>query len=554
MVVFHQILLLHRDVDVDHFLGPTDGFECFGKDGAGNGRAIWQHYETLSYMSRYITIDSSMNFDSTRYFLFLFLVALIARISMVEFFQFDGLYGQDPYAYFNYSLELRQALGQLKPPPPFFWPIGYPLLVVLATLFAGVRPLAGQLVSMIAGALIAPLIFLMVCEVKPGAKAGAMVAGLLAAVSGQLMLSSTSVMSDAAGLAWVTLSAGAMLRYTQALRPGWLVLSAFTLGWAVLTRWALALAALPLALSAFLAWRTASWRWRGMAAAAALAVLAGGLVLGSQFVSSLGQGELAHVGDLQVVGWNPANALKSTVANSDGIFHYERPIGLFYATPATHPAFVFPLLTPFLMLGLWSLRDRFRPHAALLIGWPLTFYIFLAGIAWENPRFSLAFFPPLAALVGLGFQLAWDWKRVPTWLLHLWRPFLAGWCALALAGSLAWSVRDLQDFTSINQAHITAAQWVAEQVPAGAKVITFDITQTMGHRTELDVEEIYHLDEKDLSKLITTEIPTYLFLNLNNVESQWQGKSPQLNYQWLQENKSMREIGRYPPFTLYHIP
>lgn len=60
-------------------------------------------------------------------------------------------------------------------------------------------------------------------------------------------------MSDAAGLAWVTLSAWAMLRYTRALRPGWLVLSAFTLGWAVLTRWALALAALPWALSGFLA-------------------------------------------------------------------------------------------------------------------------------------------------------------------------------------------------------------------------------------------------------------------------------------------------------------
>ena len=152
-------------------------------------------------MSRYITIDSYMNFDSIRQLLFLFLVALLARISTAALFGFDGLYGQDPYAYFNYSLELRQALGQLKPPPPFFWPIGYPLLVVLATLFAGVRPLAGQQISTIAGGLIAPLIFLMVCEVKPGAKAGAMVAGLLASVSGQLILSSTSIMSDAAGLA-----------------------------------------------------------------------------------------------------------------------------------------------------------------------------------------------------------------------------------------------------------------------------------------------------------------------------------------------------------------
>jgi 4-amino-4-deoxy-L-arabinose transferase-like glycosyltransferase len=344
-----------------------------------------------------------------------------------------------------------------------------------------------------------------------------------------------------------------MLRYTRALRPGWLVLSAFTLGWAVLTRWALALVALPWALSAFLAWRRASWRWRRMAASAVLAVLAGGLVLGMQFVPSLGRGELAHVGDLQVVGWNPANAFKSTIANSDGLFQYERPVGLFYAMPMAHPAFVFPLLTPFLILGLWSLRDRSRPHATLLIGWPLTIYIFLAGIAWENPRFSLAFFPPLASLVGLGFQLAWEWGGLPNRLLRYWRPFLAGWCALALAGSLAWTMRDLGNFTSINQARIAAAQWVAEQVPAGSKVVTFDITQTMENRTELDVEEIYNLDEAALSDLLATEKPLYLFLNLNNIQSQWQGKSPQLNYQWLLENTTMREIGQLPPYTLFHI-
>jgi hypothetical protein len=84
--------------------------------------------------------------------LFLFLVALLVRVAMALIFQFDGLYGQDPFAY-------------LQPPPPFFWPIGYPLLVVLGTLVVGVQPLAGQLVSIIAGALIAPLVFLIVCAI-----------------------------------------------------------------------------------------------------------------------------------------------------------------------------------------------------------------------------------------------------------------------------------------------------------------------------------------------------------------------------------------------------
>jgi len=525
--------------------------------------------------------------------LLLFLIALLVRFAAAVIFQFDGLYGQDPFAYYNYSLELREAFRHLQPPPPFFWPIGYPLLVVLGTLVAGVRPFAGQLVSIVAGAFIAPLVFLIVCEVKPGAKAGALVAGLLAAVSGQLMLSSTAVMSDAAGLAWLTLSAWAMLRYTRVLRPGWLILSALTLGLAILTRWSMALAALSWALSASLAWRAASWTWRRMAVAAAVAALAGGLVVVAQFLPGLGRAELTHVGDLQVVGWNLVNAFRSTVANSDGIFHYERPVGVYYALPVVHPAFIFPLLTPFLLLGLWSLRARSRPLAALLLGWPLTVYIFLAGIAWENPRFSLAMFPPLVILVGLGLQQAWDWSRVwvsgdqrpiievvspatsgpedsekdMRWiakynailgrpfdlLSHYWRPFLAGWCALALAGSLAWSMRDLRNFTAVNRDQISAAQWVAAQVPLGARVITFGLTQTMDHRTELEVEEIYLLDEISLSELLASQMPTYLLLDQDNIESQWIGKSPQLNYQWLQENTTIREIGRHPPYTLYYI-
>jgi 4-amino-4-deoxy-L-arabinose transferase-like glycosyltransferase len=185
------------------------------------------------------------------------------------------------------------------------------------------------MVSILAGALIAPLVYLIVLEIEPRARQGGWVAGLLAATAAQLMLSSLSYMADAAGLAWLTLSALAMLRYTRTTALHWLALSAFALGWAVLTRWAFALAVFPWALAATLAWQQAGLPWTQRIRAAGLAVLIGGIVLGSQFLPGLGRGELAHTGDLEVVGWNPANAFKSTITNSDGTFHYERPVGLF---------------------------------------------------------------------------------------------------------------------------------------------------------------------------------------------------------------------------------
>ena len=57
--------------------------------------------------------------------------------------QFDGLYGQDPYAYYAYATgPLRVSLlsGRLWPPPPFFWPPGYPLLMSALSLVIGATP------------------------------------------------------------------------------------------------------------------------------------------------------------------------------------------------------------------------------------------------------------------------------------------------------------------------------------------------------------------------------------------------------------------------------
>jgi 4-amino-4-deoxy-L-arabinose transferase-like glycosyltransferase len=512
----------------------------------------------------------------------LFLISVLTRFLLVQMTGFDGLYGQDPFAYFNYSLELRQALSNLQPPPSFFWPLGYPLLVVLGTLAAGSEPFAGQSISVIPGALVAPLIYLIVLELRPArrfgaadARFGAAAAGLLAAFSAQLMLSSLSIMSDAAALFWITLSAWAMLRYLRHLSLGWLALAAFALGWAVLTRWAYALAVLPWAVSALFAWRAARLPWRKTLLAAGTAILVAGLLVGWQLIPGAGRGEIAFAGDLRVYSWDPANAFRSTITNFDGLFQYERPMGLFYALPAVQPAFVFPLMLPFLLLGLWKAVHLNRPQALLLLGWPLTMYVFLAGVAWQNPRFSLAFYPPLLAITGLGIQHAWNWsnrlntttlsnqklhgtlsRHLPLATCHLplaTRYFLAFLLALALAGALAWSFRDVGNFAHWSQSRVDAASWVEARVPAGSTLVAFDLTATLSHYTNLNIEEIYALDLADLAALKTGTAPLYLLLDVANVESQWRDKSPQINYHWLRDNGRLTEIGRFPPYTLYSM-
>src|SRR5258708_6977085 len=96
----------------------------------------------------------------------LFLLSLLARAGALLGQGFDGLYGQDPFAYYGYAIgPLRTALLGFRPWPPFFWPPGYPLLITLGSLPLGATPLIGQGISLLAGSLVTALTYALAREI-----------------------------------------------------------------------------------------------------------------------------------------------------------------------------------------------------------------------------------------------------------------------------------------------------------------------------------------------------------------------------------------------------
>jgi hypothetical protein len=79
------------------------------------------------------------------------LVVLVA-LSVRAAWPFDGLYGQDAFAYFRYARALWPWLLRGEPLPVYYWPSGYPLLVALVLPLAGWSSAGGQAVSIAAGA------------------------------------------------------------------------------------------------------------------------------------------------------------------------------------------------------------------------------------------------------------------------------------------------------------------------------------------------------------------------------------------------------------------
>src|SRR5207245_10088990 len=81
----------------------------------------------------------------------------LAALVVLALTRFDGLYGQDSFAYFHYATgPLRQGLLHWQPPPPFFWPPGYPPLVAAMSGLDRSIPLARQIVNGSARATLPP--------------------------------------------------------------------------------------------------------------------------------------------------------------------------------------------------------------------------------------------------------------------------------------------------------------------------------------------------------------------------------------------------------------
>jgi len=503
----------------------------------------------------------------------LFTLALLVRLAVVVIGQFDGLYGQDAYAYLQQSVAIAERLPQGEPPPAdFFWPNGYPLMAAALIGVLGSPVLAGQGVSLLCGALLAPLVYLLARDLFPhnGQGAGAL-AGVIVALAGQPVLSSVVVMADMAALFWATLAAWLAVRAALQPRwPGWLLLAAgLAAGLAVISRWAYVLM-IP-ALAGYGLYQI--WRGRLRWPPVGLSLVGGLAVVIPQVVWSLNRpAGLLHS---WLLGWRPLNFLLRHVENVDGVYDYLLPMGLFYAQPAGHPAYIFPLLG---LAGLWAMwqlwQTRNWPAAILLLGWAGAVYLFLGGIPYQNFRFGLTLYPPLVILAGAGVA---DVGRRAAQKGPVYERLASAGVIISLLGMIVWAIPMLVTFLTAQNRSKAIAREVEALLPPQATLLAFGITLTAQHYSSLNTLEFFYCTEDDLQRLTQSETPAhfqpvplipshpypqrppqpetpaYLLINVPNFDQQWPGRAPYVNYHWLRERILLSQVATFPPYTLFKI-
>ena len=485
---------------------------------------------------------------------------------LVAWHGFDGLYGQDSFAYVDYALgPLTDTIRRLEAPPPFFWPPGYPLLVALVAAVSGLGAASGQIVSLIAGATVPVLVALLAREVLPAHLRGghsyvlALLAGLIAALTGQLWQSSVVAMSDTAAVAFATTGAWATCRYIGTGRVWALVLAAAALAFAIETRWIYGLVALPLGLAAVV--HIARTRRDRPAAALGHAAIGASVALlvasptWLPIVAALLEGRPPpFVGDFAVYRWNPLGAAASAFTTADGRLEYALPTGLFYALqPVQH--YWFGALGLLAVPGLVSvLRRPSFASTVVLVVWPAAVMGFLLGGGYQNTRFFMAAVPPFAILAAAG--AAWLWRTAGS-APQRWRlPAMRVTAAVLMIGLLmnaGLAARFTNGFIERMQRDTQNIRLLAARVPDGARVLSLGATPLLVHDGRHEVAELADLDSDSVMALLSDGRDSYLLVDIESIRRQWADSGPGRAVQSLEHGPGLRQIGRAGIWTLYAI-
>jgi len=454
---------------------------------------------------------------------------------------FDGLYGQDAYAYFDQAVALRAALLQGIPVPPgFHWPQGYPALVTLMSLAVGGGPAAAQMVSLLMGSLVPPMTFLVGRRLLPSGNDGAAVlAAILMAIGSQSNLSSIVSMSDASAMALILLSMYTVLEFSDAPRRRSVLVLATLLGFAaVATRWASILVGPALAVPAL--WGLA----RGQRSRILRSVsIAGAFAISGAFLFVL-IGVAAFDFSIYFRDWNLLNAVWGPIPQIPPDSLAAKAPGLvYYLAPLYHPAFLGPLLGPLAGWGLWRLwRDNDRNRSLTLVLWAVIPLFFFSGLPIRSLRFVLTNAVPLTLMAAWGVCTLLPKPKVGR--------VARGIIVLSLVVITAWSVFSVVRFTSA-QAQITkTTEAVGALLPDNAIVLAFEITAALDHRTDLEAVELFLENPASLETLINKGRPVYLVTRPLHIEARWHDQAPGINTRWLEGHGSLRKIESWGPFRL----
>lgn len=313
-----------------------------------------------------------------------FLLALCAGgiLIFLRVIGFDGLYGQDAYAYANHTKDIVDYLINGTIIPEFHWPSGYPIFCLPLQLITQNVTWSLQLTSVIFWIFSIYQSARILEFLVPGLKVKTAALLCIATIgfSPYFLRLGFTGMSDIAGAFFVITA----IRYYLEMRQQFNMLGFWLLflsaGMAVFMRYATAIVVVfPMISGLIIAIKT---RGKAVLGIALFILIFSGIML------TKNPNELLDFTQDVLEGWSPMNLFRSQFENIGGQFNYSFPNGVYILFPFFHPGFFFFGIISLIL----ALRSK-RPFPwALFI--PVAIYLlFLGGLNLQNNRFFVIVVP-----------------------------------------------------------------------------------------------------------------------------------------------------------------
>lgn len=460
-----------------------------------------------------------------------FSIPLIVLI-ILRFLGFDGMSGQDSYAYVDYAKMISDGLKNGNHPGDFFWPAGYPLLGALLKPFAFTIDLSLQLICV--ASISATLYFihkLLVWQHGPQQKN--IILGyllLFGLFSPYFLRHALLTMSDLPAAFMLTCGIYFAHDYVQKGQFRQIALATTCLVYSSFIRFPAGIIALP-----FLLWLVASWIKHGYPIRQLLVLLIPTIIVALYFYFKAGSFVLTDR------SWSLNYLFTNSLVTREGITKSLMPPILMVFSPFAHYGFMLPGMI-FIIAGFQKLKSN---RFLWLVGFAYLFHaLFVGSYEGFQKRHLLTAYPLVLIICVDGFITIYNlinnhFRRGVLFMVFGLQFFL---CLLAFKGVFRRTKLERHIAHDMQQKFKNAS-------PATPILYGFDIDIALKSRgVPADFRNFWMEDYK------TFETGAYVIFNERQLKDQWQGTRVMQNWDRLNELHELKTEVEYPQqWYLYHI-
>lgn len=475
-----------------------------------------------------------MNIKMSKYEWVLLISPLIICV-LIRWIGFDGMVGQDSYAYTEYTRSLQNWLKTGVKPEPFFWPPGYPLMAAVLSLGFFPASIILQFISSISLGISLVYLKWILEEWIKDSKADItafiylITWGIFAPYVFRNSLINTSDMLS------FCLISGTFYHYLRYLDKSLfkdLLISTAFISYGILTRYVNLLVFIPIVVH--LIWH---WGKNRHASIQTLVLLVPASVI--VLILSLSDVHSGFINHPFLTNWKVTNYFNSSFTSPEGELNYFFPNILFVLFPFFHPGFC---LSGFLFIAVSLRHYQCQIKQVILAVSYILVSLFIAGNYSQIPRHLLAIYPMVLILCYSGFYMIYkklSKKQIGKFI----------WIGIMIL-QFVLCVRALYPTINRNKLErLLATEIKSFSTDPNSILYSFDIDIALKYRRpEIKIQSLYNT-------IISNYMPGSLgLINENAWSRQWKDKNPMINVMNLKKNHQLIKLKEYKAgWNLYRI-